>query len=231
MPEVEKIKIEDITPADYNPRQISDNEMNKLKNSLEEFGLVDPIVVNLKNNTIISGHQRFNILQNDSENYKELNLIRLGDIGWVFTDTELKIESVEHEKALNLRLNNSSGDWDYDKLTLVLEEIKLEGLDVNLTGFDEIEIEDILFDEDDDLEDDVVDRSIEEAFNNIYEGLSENEELNDGKSDNRIISFYTADPDLFYKFLNFLGLSSVKLDKKRNIRLEDLECLKEQDTD
>ena len=209
--------------------------MSKLKTSLEGFGLVDPIVVNHKNNNIISGHQRFSILHNeyikDEKKYNKLNLIRLGDIGWVFTDTDLKIESAEHEKALNLRLNNLSGDWDYDKLELVLKEIELEGLDVTLTGFGEIEIEDILFDEDDDLEDEVVDRSIEEAFSNIYDGLTENEELNDGKSDNRIISFYTADEDLYYKFLNFLGLSSIKLDKKRNVRLEDLECLKEPDTD
>lgn len=228
MAKIEKIKVKDIVPADYNPRQISQSQTNKLKNSLSTFGLVDPIVINLKNNHIIGGHQRFDVLV---EEYEELNLIKLGDVGWVFSDTELKIESEEHEKALNLALNKIDGDWDYDKLTVVLQEISLSTLDVEITGFDEIEIEDILFDEDDDLEDEVVDRSIEEAFNNIYEGISENEELNDGKSDNRIISFYTSDSDLFYKFLNFLGLSSIKLDKKRNIKLEDLECLKELDTD
>ena len=45
---LEKIKITDIIPAEYNPRLISDEEMNKLRNSLKEFGLVDPIVVNLQ---------------------------------------------------------------------------------------------------------------------------------------------------------------------------------------
>ena len=217
MVEVGKIKVDELISPDWNPREIADSEMEKLKNSIKEFGYVDYLIVNKHNNHIVGGNQRFEALK--ELGYTELDVIFIHE-----TD-------INKEKTLNVALNKISGDWDYDKLTTVLEEIKLDGLDVVLTGFDEIEIEDILFDEDDDLEDDVVDRSIEEAFNNIYEGLSENEELNDGKSDNRIISFYTADPDLFYKFLNFLGLSSVKLDKKRNIRLEDLECLKEQDTD
>ena len=231
----EKIKITDIVPADYNPRLISERDKVKLKNSLSRYGLVDPIVINLKNNHIIGGHQRFDVLLDeyliDNEKYNELNIIRLGDIGWVFADDDLKIESDDDEKALNLALNKISGEWDYDKLGLVLEEISLDGFDVTLTGFDEIEIEDILFDENDDLDDEVVDRNIEEAFNSIYDGLSENEELNDGKSDNRIISFYTSDEDLYYKFLDYLNLDSIKLDKKRNVKLEDLECLKEPATD
>ena len=74
------------------------------------------------------------------EKFNELNLIRLGDIGWVFTDVDLHIESEEHEKALNLRLNNLSGDWDYDKLTSIFKDIQLSGLDVELTGFDDTEI-------------------------------------------------------------------------------------------
>ena len=59
MVEIEKIKITDIVPADYNPRLISESEATKLKNSLSTFRLVDPIVINLKNNHIIGGHQRF----------------------------------------------------------------------------------------------------------------------------------------------------------------------------
>lgn len=201
MVEVGKIKVDELISPDWNPREIADSEMEKLKNSIKEFGYVDYLIVNKHNNHIVGENQRFEALK--ELGYTELDVIFIHE-----TD-------INKEKTLNVALNKISGDWDYDKLTTVLEEIKLDGLDVVLTGFDEIEIEDILFDEDDDLEDDVVDRSIEEAFNNIYEGLSENEELNDGKSDNRIISFYTADPDLFYKFLNFLGLSSVKLDKKK----------------
>lgn len=152
MIEVEKIKITDLIPSDYNPRIMPENEATKLKNSLETFGLVDPIVINLKNNHIIGGHQRFDVLIDqhleDNKIFDELNLIRLGDIGWVFTDTELTVESEDHEKALNLSLNKISGEWDTEKLFVILEELDVNDFDLGLTGFDgfdeEIEIKGLL---------------------------------------------------------------------------------------
>lgn len=141
---VEKINLVDLSPAEYNPRKISDPELLKLENSINEFGLVDPIIINLKNNKIIGGHQRYEALYNkytaDNDFQPELNLIRLGDIGWVFEDTELKISSEAQEKALNLALNKISGEWDEVKLQPLLEEIQLSNLDISLTGFDEIEL-------------------------------------------------------------------------------------------
>lgn len=157
MVEIEKIKITDLIPAEYNPRKISDEEAEKLKNSLSTFGLVDPIVVNLKNNKIIGGHQRFHVLYNqyseDNSLFNELNLIRLGDIGWVFIDTDLTVESEDHEKALNLALNKISGEWDNDKLTDIFEDLALNGFDTELTGFDDIELNSILEFFDDNFED------------------------------------------------------------------------------
>jgi len=152
MIEVEKIKITDLIPSDYNPRIMPENEATKLKNSLETFGLVDPIVINLKNNHIIGGHQRFDVLIDqhleDNKIFDELNLIRLGDIGWVFTDTDLTVESEDHEKALNLSLNKISGDWDTEKLFVILEELEVNNFDLGLTGFDgfdeEIELKGLL---------------------------------------------------------------------------------------
>ena len=145
--EIEKIKITDITEAEYNPRLMQDNEMKKLENSISEFGLVDPIIINLKNNKIIGGHQRYNAILSKSyedDNFNpELNLIRLGDIGWVFMDTELEIKDENHEKALNLALNKISGEWDYDKLQEVLKELELSPLNVELTGFDNEEIKEL----------------------------------------------------------------------------------------
>ena len=51
--EIEHIKITDLKPAEYNPRRISDDDYQKLKNSISTFGLVDPIIVNLKNMHIV----------------------------------------------------------------------------------------------------------------------------------------------------------------------------------
>ena len=152
MIEVEKIKITDLIPSDYNPRIMPENESTKLRNSLETFGLVDPIVINLKNNHIIGGHQRFEVLIDqhleDNKIFDELNLIRLGDIGWVFTDTELTVESEDHEKALNLTLNKIGGEWDTEKLFTVLEELEVNNFDLELTGFDgfdeELQLKDLV---------------------------------------------------------------------------------------
>lgn len=215
--EIVKVDINELISPEYNPRQITDDEMEKLKNSINEFGYIAPIIVNKYNNHIVGGNQRYHALK--EMGYDELDVIFI-------EETDLN-----REKTLNIALNKISGDWDNEKLEELLNELNTSDIELILTGFDEFELEGLLFDADEDLDDEVVDRSIEEAFNNIYEGLSENEELNDAKSDNRIISFYTADEDLYYKFLNFLGLNSIKLDKKRNVRLEDLECLKEPDMD
>ena len=142
--ETTTISINDLISPTYNPRQISKEEMQKLENSINEFGLVSPIVINLKNNHIIGGNQRFNTLlsinQKKGDFYKELTLIKLGDIGLAFIDEDLTVESEDHEKALNLALNKISGEWDFEKLSVVLDELELSTIDVSLTGFDEIEI-------------------------------------------------------------------------------------------
>lgn len=162
MSNFETIKITDIKPAQYNPRNIDDENFAKLKNSLHQFGLVDPIVINLKNkNTIIGGHQRYRALL-EEEKHDDLYLIRLGDIGWVFDTPDLKIEDENMEKLLNISLNqtNMMGEWDNDKLKGIFVDFKLEDIDLELTGFDDWEINNIsplLSNNDYDEEDDDMD--------------------------------------------------------------------------
>lgn len=141
--QIKKINIENLIPADYNPRKISEHDYNKLQNSINEFGIVDPIIVNLKDNTIIGGHQRFDVLYYDNK-ITDLYLLPLGDIGWVFTDTDLKLKDKNHEKALNLALNRIHGEWDLDKLDNVLGELEEINLD-SLTGFD-MKLEEVSYD-------------------------------------------------------------------------------------
>ena len=44
---------------------------------------------------------------------------------------------------MNIALNKISGDWDQQKLEVILEEIELSDIDVKLTGFEEIILEEI----------------------------------------------------------------------------------------
>ena len=80
--------------------------MNKLKNSIETFGLVDPIIINLDNNTIIGGHQRYKAL--NKLGIESLNLIKLGGIGWCFVNDNIAKLDENYEKALNISLNKTS---------------------------------------------------------------------------------------------------------------------------
>lgn len=164
--EIEHIKITDLKPAEYNPRRISEEDYQKLKNSISTFGLVDPIIVNLKNMHIVGGHQRYDVLLDehmlDNDFLGELPMIRLGDVGFVFTDTELSIRDDDHEKALNLALNKISGEWDNDKLSMVLEDLEGSDLDLELTGFEEYELMELKFNNDIEYDDNISESDLSE---------------------------------------------------------------------
>lgn len=146
--QIEKIKIIDISPAGYNPRTITEDEKTRLKNSIDNFGIVEPILINLQNeNQIIGGHQRFQILWEqyllDNDLYAELNLLRLNDsYGWVFPDNDITLDSEDMEKALNLVLNNTKvmGTFDENKLVQVFTDLQESGFNTSLTGFNNEDI-------------------------------------------------------------------------------------------
>ena len=95
-----EIEIQKLKPAEYNPRQITKKQYNDLKDSVEKFGLVDPIILN-KDMTVIGGHQRLKVC-------KDLNYDK---ISCVVLDL-----SKEQERELNIRLNKSGGEFDMDAL-------------------------------------------------------------------------------------------------------------------
>ena len=144
MIEISTIKITDIKPAEYNPRIMSQLESTKLRNSMETFGVVDPMILNLKNHHIIGGPQRYEVLldksMEDNDFMKELHLVKLGDVGWAFPESDLEVKDDDHEKALNLALNNIEGEWDLPKLEPILTDLKDVGFDIELTGFSDIEL-------------------------------------------------------------------------------------------
>ena len=140
----EKIKIKDLIFPEYNPRKklnSEDKEYKKIKNSISEFGYVDPVIVN-KDNTIVGGNQRCQVLKDLG--FEEIDIVRV-DI------------SKDKEKMLNIALNKITGEWDFDKLTELLKEIKIDNEDdLFLTGFEEKEFDKLLkeFDKDESPEDD-----------------------------------------------------------------------------
>ena len=132
--QIKKVPIKDLVSPDWNPRQITDEELEKLKKSIKEFGYIDPIIVNEYNNHIVGGNQRYLALK--QLGYEEVDVIFINE------------PNIMKEKAMNIALNKISGEWDQDKLDVVLEEIQLSNIDITLTGFDEIEFTNLSEDED-----------------------------------------------------------------------------------
>jgi ParB-like chromosome segregation protein Spo0J len=116
--QIEKRKVSELKYYPGNPRKISAEMLEKLKNSLKEFGVVDPLVIN-KNNEVIGGNQRLKAI-------KELGIT---EVDCVVVDLPKS-----KEKALNVALNKIQGEFDEELLKLFIEDI--EPIDLELTGLD-----------------------------------------------------------------------------------------------
>lgn len=124
--QIKKAPVKDLVSPEWNPRQITDEELEKLKTSLEEFGYIEPIIINDVNNHVVGGNQRLRALI--ALGYDEVDCVYV------------HITDINKEKACNVALNKISGDWDEDKLRTVLEDIELSPIDIKLTGFEELEL-------------------------------------------------------------------------------------------
>ena len=64
--EIKRIPLDEINPAKYHPQKYlvpRQPEYEKLIRSIDEFHLVEPLVMNKRGNVLISGHQRLKILK------------------------------------------------------------------------------------------------------------------------------------------------------------------------
>lgn len=80
----QSLPVEQLCPAAYNPRKklkVGDKEYEKIKNSIKEFGYVEPIIVNF-DMTVIGGHQRLTVLKDLG--YKEVQcvVVHIEDENW-----------------------------------------------------------------------------------------------------------------------------------------------------
>jgi DNA modification methylase len=109
---LETIELSQLSPASYNPREISKEEFEGLKESLKTFGQQENLIVN-KDMTIISGHQRYEAMKALKWTEAVCNMVDLDK---------------HQEKKLNVIMNSTaiSGKYDDLKLSEILEELKLD---------------------------------------------------------------------------------------------------------
>lgn len=198
---IETKKLQELIPADYNPRkdlQPGDPEYEKLKRSIDEFGYVDPIIWNKRTGRICGGHQRFKILKAQGVEEAEVVIVDFDE---------------EKEKAFNIALNKVNGDWDRDKLALLITDLQASDFDVSLTGFDPAEIDDLFKDSmKDEVHDDDFDVD-EELANPIFSKAGDLWYL--GK--HRLFCGDSTKPESYERLLNGQNVQLVLTDPPYNV--------------
>jgi site-specific DNA-methyltransferase (adenine-specific) len=129
-----QIAIEALTPYERNARTHSEAQVEKIANSIREFGFLNPVLIDSKN-MIIAGHGR--VLAAKKLGYKEVPCLRVEDL----TETQIRAYILADNK-----LAEEAG-WDEEILRTELQGLKDEGFDITLAGFtiDDITCEDVDF--------------------------------------------------------------------------------------
>ena len=187
--------------APYNPRTIEDHDLEALRRSLRYFGTVEPIVVNKRSDRIVGGHQRV----------KAALAEEIESLPVVYVDLD-----EPSEKQLNLALNRIHGEWDADKLEEVLRELETLGADLELTGFTQAEIDELL-------------RGSDEPIDGLTDPDALPEPPDDPKTqsgdliilgDHRLLCGDSANPEAVAKLLGGARIQLVNTDPPYNVRVE-----------
>ncbi len=198
--EFKKLQIDSLIPASYNPRKKlkpGDSEFEKIKNSITEFGYVDPVIIN-KDMTVIGGHQRITVL-------KELG----------YTEIDCVVIEIDKtkEKALNMALNKISGEWNKELLADLIKDLQSLDYDLGFTGFDPPEI-DQLFNE-------VHDKEIREDDFDVDKELAEPPISKRGDvwhlGRHRLICGDSTDPEVYRALMNGQKANLVVTDPPYNV--------------
>lgn len=125
-----KMKVSELIPYINNPRN-NENAVDKVASSIKEFGFKNPIVID-KNNVVVNGHTR--LLASKKLGLKEVPCIVADDL------TEAQV------KAFRIADNKTSeyAEWNEELLKIELEQLEEMKFDLECTGFDMDDIEQML---------------------------------------------------------------------------------------
>ena len=143
--EMKMVETSKLIPYVNNARTHSQEQVNKLRGSLREFGFINPVIIDSDFN-VIAGHGR--LMAAKEEGIEEVPCVLVDYL------TEAQ------KKAYILADNRYAQDagWDEELLRLEIEALEGMDFDVSLTGFDDQEIADLFADgestgaEDDDFD-------------------------------------------------------------------------------
>jgi len=128
--EIDKLKVKDIKPYPNNAKLHPEGQIQQIVNSIREFGFNDPIAID-ENNVIIEGHGRYEAAK--LLKLKEVPVIKLGHL----IPAQIRAYRLAHNK---ITLNS---EFDLSKLRDEFEDLKALEIDIELTGFDLLEVEEM----------------------------------------------------------------------------------------
>jgi hypothetical protein len=144
----------ELKPNEKNPRKITDEKLKMLKKSLDAFGDLSGVIFNKRTKRLVGGHQRLKVLPVSSEititnKLKEPTekgtvaegFISIGTEKFVYREVDWDETT---EKAANLAANKHGGEFDFPQLIDWLQELDALNVDLELTGFDAKDLENIM---------------------------------------------------------------------------------------
>jgi hypothetical protein len=145
------MKIKDLQPAKYNPRKITPKQLDALGKSMKEFGDLSGIVKNIRTGNLVGGHQRLKHFDpvwaiTKHAQTDKTGTVALGEIetpfgAWQYREVDWP---EKREMAANVAANQIGGYFDIPMLKDILIEIDDGAIDLELTGFSQEELENLL---------------------------------------------------------------------------------------
>lgn len=121
------MRLAELKPAPYNPRQITPQARDGLRTSIARFGLVQPIIFNKRSGFIVGGHQRVEALKESGATEAQVVVVDL---------------NATEERALNITLNNPAVEGEYTPgLQELLSDLRDE---MSPVDFDELRLKELL---------------------------------------------------------------------------------------
>lgn len=134
---VQQIALEQLVPYARNARTHSDSQVAQIAGSIAEFGFVNPVLIG-GDNIIIAGHGR--VMAAKKLGLKTVPTIKLDHL----TENQRRALVIADNKIAE------NAGWDEELLRLELQNLADEDFDLDLLGFDDVELDDLLTSLDDD---------------------------------------------------------------------------------
>lgn len=150
-PVYKKTKIDVLIPYALNSRTHSDEQVAQIAASIKEFGFTNPILIDEKNG-VIAGHGR--LLAARKLGLDEVPSIVLSGL----SDAQKRAYVIADNK---IALNAS---WDFELLKVEIADLELSGFDISLTGFDDVELIELLGDGEEEIK-----HQSEDEYKSVFE--------------------------------------------------------------